>query len=376
LTVEKEDGVVHGSTAVGKNEKAELDIIKSKVKGTSNVDLSSKDRKVKLIKLRNEKGIHNKTLQTACCFEEQAVSNVIDASKQKPQHSLTGAHSEKTKIEGIRNVATELCDVSSKLEREKNEKIHQSKVIEIDSLSSQIKPIELESHNNNTLSPNKSSTNAFESQVSTKKCIISKKLGDDLNTNKKVSLEIFQNSLPQVSSSKVTKEKVVNILQPRKQSKLKPGSMKIVKLNNATKENKEVKENKESLDVLSKIRNVKVVDEKIVGKEINQCSTSIILKPGKKIVVDNGKITGENTVDTVKAHHAAVSKLSNTNLGSPFNISLKGTPPRKTKSNLKEATPSEKNVETYALTDDIGDTDDNNKNEISTSTNTHSYSEE
>jgi len=348
VTGEKEDGVVHISTAVGKNEKAELDIVKSKLKDTSNVDLSSKDRKVKLIELRDEKGIHNKSLQTACCFEEQAVSNVIDASKQKPQHSLTGAHSEKTKIEGIRNVATELCDVSSKLEREKNEKIHQSKVIEIDSLSSQIKPIELESHNNNTLSPNKSSTNAFESQVSTKKCIISKKLGDDLNTNKKVSLEIFQNSLPQVSSSKVTKEKEVNILQPRKQSKLKPGSMKIVKLDNA------LKENKESLHVLPKIRNVEIVDEKIVGKEINQCSTSIILKPGKKIVVDNGKITGENTVDTVKAHHAAVSKLSNTNLGSPVNISLKGTPPRKTKSNLEEAIPNEKKIEPYTLTD--GDT--------------------
>ena len=57
------------------------------------MDLSSKDRKVKLIELRDEKGIHNKSLQTACCFEEQAVSNVIDARKQKPQHSLTGAHS-------------------------------------------------------------------------------------------------------------------------------------------------------------------------------------------------------------------------------------------------------------------------------------------
>ena len=86
-------------------------------------------------------------------------------------------------------------------EREKNEKIHQSKVIGIDSLSSQNKPIELESHDNNTPSPNKSSTDAFESQVSTKKCIISEKLGDDLNTSKKVLLEIFQNSLPQVNKT-------------------------------------------------------------------------------------------------------------------------------------------------------------------------------
>ena len=62
MTSEKEDGVVHVSTAVGKNEKTELDIVNSKLKDTSNVDLSSKDRKVKLIKLCNEKGIHNKSL--------------------------------------------------------------------------------------------------------------------------------------------------------------------------------------------------------------------------------------------------------------------------------------------------------------------------
>ena len=42
VTGEKEDGVVHVSTDVGKNEKAELDIVNSKLKATSNVDLSSK----------------------------------------------------------------------------------------------------------------------------------------------------------------------------------------------------------------------------------------------------------------------------------------------------------------------------------------------
>ena len=51
VTGEKEDGVVHVSTAVGKNENAELNIVKSKLKDTSNVDVSLKDRKVKLIKL-------------------------------------------------------------------------------------------------------------------------------------------------------------------------------------------------------------------------------------------------------------------------------------------------------------------------------------